>query len=170
MRSHVTRALDLLERIEFGLPVTFALGQMHERLDGGGYPLGLAGEEIGLAGRILGAVDVFCARTAPRACGERAISTQCDPKTPPSTASSSRTSTHSRAMRPKSRAWAPSTGASRRCRLEMWKRSAPPVCGIKGVLGGEGGRGRGTTDFTIPIVVTDRRVGSLVIPAALLPR
>ena len=67
MRSHVTRALDLLERIEFGLPVTFALGQMHERLDGGGYPLGLAGEEIGLAGRILGAVDVFCARTAPRA-------------------------------------------------------------------------------------------------------
>jgi signal transduction histidine kinase len=34
---------------------------------------------------------------------------------------------------------------------------------IKGVLGEEGDTGRGTTDFTIPIVVENQRVGSIVI-------
>jgi hypothetical protein len=38
----------------------------HERLDGSGYPDGLAGEEGGLASRILGAVDAFVAMTSDR--------------------------------------------------------------------------------------------------------
>lgn len=67
MRTHVDRALDVLEQIDFGLPVTEVLSQIQERLDGSGHPRGLQGSAIGMPGRILGAVDVFCARTAPRA-------------------------------------------------------------------------------------------------------
>src|SRR5581483_6745690 len=36
-----------------------AVGQHHERWDGRGYPRGLAGDEIGLAGRIVAVADVF---------------------------------------------------------------------------------------------------------------
>jgi HD-GYP domain-containing protein (c-di-GMP phosphodiesterase class II) len=67
MRTHVDRALDVLGQIDFGLPVTEVLSEMQERLDGSGHPRGLQGSAIGMPGRILGAVDVFCARTAPRA-------------------------------------------------------------------------------------------------------
>jgi putative two-component system response regulator len=38
----------------------------HERWDGAGYPRGLAGEEIPLAGRICSVVEVFDAMTTPR--------------------------------------------------------------------------------------------------------
>jgi HD-GYP domain-containing protein (c-di-GMP phosphodiesterase class II) len=38
----------------------------HERWDGGGYPSGLAGDEIPIAGRILAVVDVFDALTSTR--------------------------------------------------------------------------------------------------------
>jgi len=71
MRSHIGHALSILSRIDFGFPVVDILSQMHERLDGSGYPNGLAGDDIDLPGRILGAADVFCARTAPRSYRER---------------------------------------------------------------------------------------------------
>ena len=38
----------------------------HERYDGGGYPDGLAGEEIPLASRIVSACDAFNAMTTDR--------------------------------------------------------------------------------------------------------
>lgn len=38
----------------------------HERYDGGGYPSGLAGEEIPLQARILSVADVFDALTSER--------------------------------------------------------------------------------------------------------
>ncbi|AXQ28934.1 response regulator [Solimonas sp. K1W22B-7] len=38
----------------------------HEHWDGGGYPWGLAGEAIPLAGRIVAIVDAFCAIISPR--------------------------------------------------------------------------------------------------------
>ena len=67
MQSHVAHALPVVEGIDFdGLPVALTLGQMHERLDGTGYPRGLAGDAIGRLGRILAVADVYCARTAPR--------------------------------------------------------------------------------------------------------
>jgi HD-GYP domain-containing protein (c-di-GMP phosphodiesterase class II) len=41
--------------------------QHHERFDGGGYPDGLAGEQISLAARIVAVVDVWDALTSDRA-------------------------------------------------------------------------------------------------------
>lgn len=66
MRRHVDHAQAVLRDVEVGLPVAAVLGQMHERLDGSGYPHGLSGPAIGLPARILAVADVFCARTAPR--------------------------------------------------------------------------------------------------------
>jgi PAS domain S-box-containing protein len=66
IRRHILHAIAILERIDFVAPIVDIIAQMHERLDGGGYPHGLAGEAIGMAARILGVADVFCARTAPR--------------------------------------------------------------------------------------------------------
>ncbi|MGH1482776.1 MAG: HD domain-containing phosphohydrolase [Geminicoccales bacterium] len=71
MRSHIDHTLSILRSIDFGFPVVGILKQMHERLDGSGYPLGLESNDIDLPGRILGAVDVFCARTAPRSYRDR---------------------------------------------------------------------------------------------------
>ena len=67
MRGHVGHALRVLEDVDLDLPVETAIAQMHERLEGGGYPLGLAGAAIGIEGRLLAVADVFCARTRPRA-------------------------------------------------------------------------------------------------------
>ncbi len=66
MEAHVDHAVEFLHGIDFELPVVETIAQMHERLDGGGYPKGLKGEEITLTGRILAACDVFCARLEPR--------------------------------------------------------------------------------------------------------
>jgi diguanylate cyclase (GGDEF)-like protein len=43
----------------------------HERFDGGGYPDGLAGEQIPLGARIIAACDAFTAMTSPRPHAER---------------------------------------------------------------------------------------------------
>ncbi|WP_193371557.1 HD-GYP domain-containing protein [Pelagibius marinus] len=66
MEAHVDHAVEFLHGIDFELPVVETIAQMHERLDGGGYPKGLKGDEITLPGRILAACDVFCARLEPR--------------------------------------------------------------------------------------------------------
>lgn len=66
VKRHIEHARVVLQEIDFGLPVLETIVQMHERLDGKGYPLGLAGDEISFAARILGVCDVFCARVEPR--------------------------------------------------------------------------------------------------------
>ena len=71
MRNHILHAVDILRKVDFELPIVDTVAQMHERLDGSGYPHGLAGDQIGLGGRILGVADVFCARTAPRSYRDR---------------------------------------------------------------------------------------------------
>jgi len=48
-------------------PWAAAVEEHHERWDGGGYPRGMAGQEIGLAARIVAVADVFEVMTAPRA-------------------------------------------------------------------------------------------------------
>ena len=67
MQKHLDHAIDILKDVDFELPVVETIHQMHERLDGAGYPKGLTAAEIRLSARILGACDVFCARIEPRA-------------------------------------------------------------------------------------------------------
>ena len=66
MEQHIENAAEILKGIDFGLPVLDAVCQMHERLDGGGYPNKLRGPDIVPAARVLGVCDVFCARIEPR--------------------------------------------------------------------------------------------------------
>ncbi len=66
MQGHIRHAESALKAIEFDLPVLETIRQMHERLDGTGYPDGLAAGAISRTALILGACDVFCARIEPR--------------------------------------------------------------------------------------------------------
>lgn len=66
IQKHPENTQQLLRGIDFDLPVLETIMQMHERLDGKGYPKGLEGDEILITARILGACDVFCARIEPR--------------------------------------------------------------------------------------------------------
>lgn len=67
IREHIRHAESVLRDIDFGLPVLETIGQMHERIDGGGYPRRLSGDDILLTAQILGLCDWFCARVEPRA-------------------------------------------------------------------------------------------------------
>ena len=64
--ANLPRTFAPLKGVEFDLPVLETIRQMHERLDGTGYPDGLAGPAISRTALILGACDVFCARIEPR--------------------------------------------------------------------------------------------------------
>ena len=66
MRTHIDHTLRITGAIDFALPVATVLAEMHERLDGTGYPHGRSGDQLSLPGRILGVADVFCARIRPR--------------------------------------------------------------------------------------------------------
>lgn len=72
MKRHVDYGQALLfaaagkEEDEFFTLAGDIVGSHHERWDGGGYPLGLRGEEIPLAGRILAVADVYDALITKR--------------------------------------------------------------------------------------------------------
>lgn len=66
VRGHVAAGLSILEKIDFPWPVAAIVAQHHERLDGSGYPKGLAGDELSLEGRILGAADTVEAMCSHR--------------------------------------------------------------------------------------------------------
>lgn len=67
MEQHVEYAREVLQDIEFELPVLEAVYQMNERLDGEGYPKKLAGDQIGMVARVLAVANVFTAMARPRA-------------------------------------------------------------------------------------------------------
>jgi HD-GYP domain-containing protein (c-di-GMP phosphodiesterase class II) len=46
-----------------------AVAAHHERLDGSGYPVGLSGDAITAAGRVVGVADAFVAMVRPSAVG-----------------------------------------------------------------------------------------------------
>jgi putative nucleotidyltransferase with HDIG domain len=64
--SHCQVGYDILEKIDFPWPVTKAILQHHERIDGSGYPYHLSGEEIVIEARILGVADVVDAMSSHR--------------------------------------------------------------------------------------------------------
>ncbi len=73
LRKHTTEGGRLLEKMLSEIPEIDYLEEAkniavyhHEQWNGGGYPKGLAGEEIPLSARIMAVVDAFDVRTSPR--------------------------------------------------------------------------------------------------------
>jgi HD-GYP domain-containing protein (c-di-GMP phosphodiesterase class II) len=66
IRTHPVAGVRLIETVEAFRPALPYVLHHHERWDGGGYPSGLAGEEIPLGARLLGIVDAFDAMTSHR--------------------------------------------------------------------------------------------------------
>jgi HD-GYP domain-containing protein (c-di-GMP phosphodiesterase class II) len=66
MRRHPLRGLDFLRHDDVGELAESVVRSHHERWDGGGYPSGLAGEEISRFARIAAVADLFDAVTSER--------------------------------------------------------------------------------------------------------
>jgi PAS domain S-box-containing protein/putative nucleotidyltransferase with HDIG domain len=66
MKGHSEVGFDILKDISFPWPVARIVREHHERLDGGGYPSGLSGEDILLESRILCVADVVEAMSSHR--------------------------------------------------------------------------------------------------------
>ena len=66
IKNHPEIAFETLKDIESPWQTTEIIMQHHERLDGSGYPLGLAGEDIILEAKILGVADVIEAMSSHR--------------------------------------------------------------------------------------------------------
>lgn len=66
VRTHPQIGYDLIKSIDLPWPVAMTVLQHHERLDGSGYPLGIAGNEILLEAKILGVADVIEAMSSHR--------------------------------------------------------------------------------------------------------
>jgi len=66
MREHINHGLRIIDRIEFLRGARPVVGQHHEKYNGGGYPLGLHGDEIHVNARIFAVADAFDAITSDR--------------------------------------------------------------------------------------------------------
>jgi HD-GYP domain-containing protein (c-di-GMP phosphodiesterase class II) len=69
IETHAAKSEEILSQIKFFgafQQVPFIAGSHHERLDGGGYPRGLLGDEIPFGARIIAVADFFEAITAKR--------------------------------------------------------------------------------------------------------
>ncbi len=66
MKIHPLVGAEILERVRFPYPVVPIVRAHHEKFDGSGYPLGLAGNRIPMGARILAAVDFLDALASDR--------------------------------------------------------------------------------------------------------
>ncbi len=66
IKMHPQYGAQILEPADFMQDVAVIVLQHHERLDGGGYPNGLVGDQISQGARIVAVADVFEALTADR--------------------------------------------------------------------------------------------------------
>ncbi len=66
MDEHTAIGARMLERIPFLAPVAPLVRSAHERFDGGGYPDGLAGEQIPRGAMVIATCDAFHAMTSNR--------------------------------------------------------------------------------------------------------
>ena len=66
IKEHPGVGYEILRKIEFPWPLADMIHQHHERLDGSGYPQGLAGDEIIMEARILAVADVVEAMASHR--------------------------------------------------------------------------------------------------------
>ncbi len=66
MREHPAVGAKMFSSWTVSPLVQAVIRRHHERWDGGGYPYGLAGEDIHQLGRVAAVVDVYCAMTSNR--------------------------------------------------------------------------------------------------------
>mgnify|MGYP003589232297 CR=1 FL=1 len=66
VQSHPQTGFEILRDVDMPFPIADIVHQHHERLDGSGYPQGLAGDAILKEARILAAADVFEAMVSHR--------------------------------------------------------------------------------------------------------
>jgi HD-GYP domain-containing protein (c-di-GMP phosphodiesterase class II) len=66
IRMHPVHSAEILSRVSLFADLAPIAGGHHERLDGRGYPAGLAGDAISMETRIVTTADVFDALTADR--------------------------------------------------------------------------------------------------------
>ncbi len=66
IKTHSASGWSIVADVPFPWPVADMILQHHERLDGSGYPHGLAGDEILLGSRIIAVADVISAMSAHR--------------------------------------------------------------------------------------------------------
>ncbi len=66
MKTHVLHGLDIIAASTWLTDAAQIVGGHHEKVDGSGYPQGLAGEAVPLAARIFAVADVFDALTSER--------------------------------------------------------------------------------------------------------
>lgn len=66
IQHHVTASYEILKGIKFPWPIADMVHQHHERVNGSGYPLGLADGEILYGARIMAVADVIEAMTSHR--------------------------------------------------------------------------------------------------------
>jgi len=66
IKSHSLVGYELLKKIEFPWPIAEIVYQHHEKIDGSGYPRGLAGDDILLEAQILAVADVMEAMVSHR--------------------------------------------------------------------------------------------------------
>jgi HD-GYP domain-containing protein (c-di-GMP phosphodiesterase class II) len=66
MKIHPIRGHEIVGEIEFLTEAVAGVRHHHERMDGGGYPDGLVGEEIPLMARLLMVCDAFDSMTSTR--------------------------------------------------------------------------------------------------------
>ena len=72
MKRHAAYTEVILSRVKAFESIAFIAASHHERMDGKGYPRGIAGDQIPLETRIITTADVFDALTA-----ERPIAPRC---------------------------------------------------------------------------------------------
>ena len=66
IKSHPSTGCDMLKPLRLPAGIFLTIMQHHERINGSGYPFGLAGEDILLEARILWVADVVEAMTSHR--------------------------------------------------------------------------------------------------------
>jgi putative nucleotidyltransferase with HDIG domain len=66
VKTHSLTGYEIIKEIEFPWPVAEIVLQHHERIDGSGYPRGLAGDEILIEAKILAVADVIDAMASHR--------------------------------------------------------------------------------------------------------
>jgi putative nucleotidyltransferase with HDIG domain len=66
IKNHSQVGYEILNKINFPWPVTTAILQHHERLNGSGYPAGISGADIIMEARIIGVADVVEAMSSHR--------------------------------------------------------------------------------------------------------